>query len=173
MLKLLIPLLGGYLYTQRNPIRIPDSEYGMLSPADGVIVSIDNDILTNNRIVKIFLGLFDVHHQRAPLSGIVKSVDLYNGDTGFCYPETGCPEYNKFILTIIETEYGDIEIIQKAGGIFSIPISFLTVGQYVEKGETIGKITFGSGCSTTIPSNFNIIVEEGQKVYAGQTIIAT
>jgi len=48
MLKLLIPLLGGYLYTQRNPIRIPDSEYGMLSPADGRVVSIDNDIFIIN-----------------------------------------------------------------------------------------------------------------------------
>jgi len=166
MLKILVPLLGGYIYTQRNPNRIPDSDYGMLAPADGKVVSIDNNV------VKIFLGLFDVHYQRAPLSGVVKSVDLYEGDTGFCYPDTGCPEYNKYILTILETEYGDIEIIQKAGGIFSKPISFLSIGQYIERGQVIGKITFGSGCSTTIPSNFDIIVQEGQKVYAGQTIIA-
>lgn len=158
-------LFAGYLYTQRNPDRIPDSKEGMLSPSDGIILSIDNNI------VKIFLNLFDVHVQRSPLDGVVKSITEYEGDTGFCNVVDGCPEFNTFISTIIETEYKDIEIIQKAGGIFSKPISFLQVGQRIERGEVIGKITFGSGCSTTIPNDFNIIVEKDQRVYAGQTII--
>jgi len=166
MLRELALVVGGYLYTQINPERIPDSEYGMLSPADGEIISIDN------RTVKIFLNIHDVHYQRAPLSGTVRLIEQYYGNSGFCNARTGCPDVNSYILTAIETEYGNIRIIQKAGGIFSKPISFLEVGQYVERGETIGKITFGSGASVTIPNNFNIIVQEGQKVYTGQTIIA-
>jgi len=166
MLRELALAVGGYLYTQRNPERIPDSEYGMLSPADGKVISVDD------RTVKIFLNIHDVHHQRAPLSGSVKLIEEYYGYSGFCNPNTGCPEFNSHILTSLETDYGNIRIIQKAGGIFSRPISFLEVGQYVERGETIGKITFGSGASVTIPNNFNIIVQEGQKVYTGQTIIA-
>ena len=166
MLSKLILLGFGILYTQRNPDRIADKDKGMLSPSDGVVLS------TDDNTIKIFLNLFDVHIQRSPLNGIVKSVTEYEGDAGFCSVNKGCPEINKFISTIIETEYEDIEIIQKAGGIFSRPISFLQVGQKINRGEVIGKITFGSGCSTTIPNNFNIIVTKGQRVYAGQTIIA-
>ena len=166
MLSKLALVFAGYLYTQRNPDRIADGDKGMLSPSDGIVISVDENI------VKIFLNLFDVHIRRSPLDGIVKSVIEYEGYTGFCYPETGCPEFNTFISTIIETEYEDIEIIQKAGGIFSRPISFLQVGQKINRGEVIGKITFGSGCSTTIPNDFNIIVKKGRRVYAGQTIIA-
>ena len=159
-------LFAGYLYTQRNPDRMPDAKEGMLSPSDGIVLSIDNNI------VKIFLNLFDVHVQRSPLNGVVKSVTEYEGDTGFCNAKDGCPEFNTFISNILETEYGNIKIIQKAGGIFSKPISFLEVGQNIKRGEVIGKITFGSGCSTTIPNNFNIITKVGDRVHTGQTIIA-
>ena len=159
-------LFAGYLYTQRNPDRTPDSNQGVLSPADGIVLSVDN------KDVQIYMNIFNVHVQRSPLAGTVKSIIEHDGDTGFCNSKTGCPEFNKYILTTLETEYEDIEIIQKAGGIFSNPISFLQVGQKIERGEVIGKITFGSGCSTTIPNNFNIVTKVGDKVYAGQTIIA-
>lgn len=170
--KIVIPIFAILTYMQRNPRRVPDSPIGLLSPADGKIISImtDNDAKTTE--VKIFLNLHDVHYQRSPISGTIQSVNYFNGTTDFCYLD-GCPIKNKHTKIDILSDNNElVSIIQKAGGLFSRPIARVKSGQRISRGQTIGNITFGSGCYITFPSSYILNVSVNDRIKVGKTILA-
>lgn len=144
-------IILGYLYFNRNPSRnIPIGD-NIVSPADGTIVDIKN----NN--IEIFIGLLDVHFQRAPFQGQVTNII------------EKIPTYNVIELS---TPLGYITIERWAGEIAKTVDTFIKPGQYVEKGDVIGRILLGSHCAVTIPQNLDIKVVKGQHVIAGETILA-
>jgi len=138
-----IALVSFYIYFNRNPDRI--IQPGIVSPADGTIKIIDN-----NRI-EIFIGITDVHFQRAPASGIITDIKDY-------------PDENKNFITM-----DNGLIIERRGGILARSVrTFVKVGDRVEKGQFIGRILLGSHCA--ISPITNPIVRVGQHVLAGQTL---
>ena len=170
--KIIIPIFAAMAFMQRNPTRIPDSPHGLLSPADGKVISIETDNNSETTELKIFLNLHDVHYQRSPISGTIQSVDYFDGTTDFCYID-GCPIKNKHIkMNILSDDNELVSIIQKAGGLFSRPIARVKIGQYISRGQTIGNITFGSGCYITFPSSYISNVSVGDKVKVGKSILA-
>jgi phosphatidylserine decarboxylase len=74
--------------------------------------------------------------------------------------------------TGIASEYGKVRFTQIAGFIARRIVNELKVGQEVRAGERFGMIKFGSRVDVYLPLNAKIKVEENQKVYAGETILA-
>ncbi len=149
--KILTFLALGYLYFNRNPPRTIPEGNNVVSPADGTITDI-----TKNRI-EIFIGITDVHYQRSPFEGQIINIIEDN------------PSYN---LIEMNTPLGYTVIERWGGELARTVITYVEKGQYVKKGDIIGRIILGSHASITIPPYLNILVRSNQHVLAGETIIA-
>lgn len=143
-------LTAFYLYFNRNPYR--EIQSGIVSPSDGTIVNIN----TENNKIDISIELLDVHVQRAPISGIITDIQDF-------------PDENKNIITITDNITLDIINVERRGGLIARTVkTYIKNGDYVEKGQVIGRILLGSHAS--IYPIYNPIVNIGDHVLAGQTI---
>jgi phosphatidylserine decarboxylase len=158
--KYILGALGlGYLFFNRNPERIITAGNNLVSPADGTIVDIKN-----NKI-EIFIELLDVHYQRAPQGGIITSIIDMNRSYNLI-------ELDTELDTASDTSMGVITIERWAGNLARTVITYVKLGQHVDKGDIIGRILLGSHTSITIPPDLTIKVVKDQHVIAGETIIA-
>ncbi|MCC7575338.1 MAG: phosphatidylserine decarboxylase [Methanomethylovorans sp.] len=149
----------------RDPERCSaDEENCMVSPADGRIVDI------RGRKLCIFMNFQNVHVNRAPLQGKVTSIEYKKGGyiPAFCKDS----HRNERQHIFIDTEHGEIEVVQIAGTITRRIVPYIKEGDFMEKGQRIGMIRFGSRVDVTVPDSFVIECNKGDKVYAGKTAIA-
>jgi len=139
----------------------------MLSPASGKILRIGEE----SRTITIFMHLHNVHITTAPLDGVVKKITPEKGLFTPAFFRSS--DFNTKNTIELSTEYGDIKIVQIAGFLTRKIICEVKEGQKIRKGERIGKICFGSRVDISIPSGFEILVEEGARVKCRKTIIAS
>ena len=159
----------------RDPSReIPDDENAILSPADGKIVAIDNiedDDIGSAQRIAIFMSPLDVHINRSPANGKVIGVKHFPGKFHCAYLAEASIE-NERIDMLMESHWGKIRIIQIAGIIARRIVCRVKANDELKKGNKYGIIHFGSRVEAIVPSNIKLAVENGQKVVAGETIIA-
>ncbi|VVB90418.1 Putative archaetidylserine decarboxylase proenzyme [uncultured archaeon] len=149
----------------RDPERTPaGDEDDAVSPADGRVIS------KNDRSIGIFMNVHNVHVNRAPLSGTVMEIDYRPG--GYIPASKKDSDVNERNHVKINTEYGNIELTQIAGVLIRRIVSYISEGSAVKRGERIGMIRFGSRVDVIIPEIYEFTVSIGDKVKAGETIIA-
>ncbi|WP_283132842.1 phosphatidylserine decarboxylase [Rhizohabitans arisaemae] len=161
----LVALTGGMLWFFRDPERTP-GEGRLLSPADGVVQSIDSRADGRTRVA-IFMSPLNVHVNRAPLSGTVTSIEHVSG--GYLPAFNKDSERNERVVWHLATELGDIELVQIAGAVARRIVPYLTAGTKVRRGERIGLIRFGSRVDVYLPDGIAPAVTVGQRTIAGQT----
>ena len=168
-------LLFFFLYFFRNPERIPeDSSKGVIiSPSDGTILSITEDIspITKEESLKISirLSIFDVHIQRSPFQGEIKAKEYIHGEFLSLNNEKAS-ELNEQNRVLFENEESKIVVNQIAGFITRRIVMFRDLGS-VKLGERYGMIMFGSQVDVYLPKTINLKVSEFQKVKAGESVI--
>ncbi|GAA2208014.1 phosphatidylserine decarboxylase [Nonomuraea monospora] len=160
-------LTGGMLWFFRDPDRTP-GEGRVLSPADGVVQSIDPWPDGRTRVA-IFMSPLNVHVNRAPLAGNVTSVQHVAG--GFLPAFNKDSDQNERVVWHFETTLGDIEMVQIAGAVARRIVPYLSAGAKVEQAERIGLIRFGSRVDIYLPEGIVPAVSVGQKTVAGVTRI--
>ncbi|AXW83957.1 phosphatidylserine decarboxylase [Anaplasma marginale] len=174
----MITALCAYFF--RDPIRvIPLNDALVASPADGVVTSIVevesplNDGKTVTRI-SIFLSLFDVHVNRVPVSGVVKSVEHRPGSFSSA-GSGGAVNENERVRAVIESSVGGhcIVVEQIAGVLARRIVCDLESGKAAKLGSRMGIIRFGSRMNIYIPAGMPVSVAEGHTVVGGETIIAS
>jgi phosphatidylserine decarboxylase len=158
-------LLGSLfmLFFHRDPDRLPEGE-GMLSPADGRIIKASPEGIT------IFMGPWDVHVNRAPLEGVIKRTEHIRGGHAPAFLYTASKNQQNRID--METIDGNIELHQITGTLVREIICYVRPGDRVQRGERIGMIRFGSRVEVSIPKGLCLQVKNGDRVRAGETIIA-
>jgi phosphatidylserine decarboxylase len=150
----------------RDPERkVEVSDAYMISPADGTVI----DII--DRKICIFMFFQNVHVNRAPISGKIREITYKKG--GYLPAFSKDSERNERNEFIIHSKYGDVIVIQIAGTIARRIVSYSRVNDFIEQGQRIGMIRFGSRVDVTIPEDFDITVRKGERVLAGKTVIAT
>jgi phosphatidylserine decarboxylase len=158
--------LAGFVFMiffHRDPDRFPLGE-GMLSPADGKIIQATPDRIT------IFMSPSNVHVNRAPLDGVVRDIEYRKGTHLPAFMGLACKnQQNRMHL---ETDEGDMELRQITGTLVRKIICYVLPGDQVLRGERIGMIRFGSRVEVSIPSGYNLHVGLGDKVRAGETVVA-
>ncbi|HUR68928.1 MAG TPA: phosphatidylserine decarboxylase [Candidatus Thermoplasmatota archaeon] len=168
---LVAPLLALALI-MLNFFRDPERDAkrpGLLAPADGVVQSID--VYPDGRTrVATFMDPFNVHVNRAPLAGRVASVEHVQG--GFVPAFNKESERNERVVWHFETEVGDLEVVQIAGTLARRILPYLAQGAKVEKGDRIGIIRLGSRVDVYLPAGLRPAVKEGDKMVAGETVLA-
>jgi phosphatidylserine decarboxylase len=184
----LSPTLGWFgfiavawcIYFFRDPPRVTPLKEGILiSPADGTICAIGffqpppelGLGATPMHRISIFMSVFDVHVNRAPISGRVIKV-AYRPGIFLNADLDKASEDNERNGLIIETKYGSFGVVQIAGLIARRIVCFIKEGENVGVGERFGLIRFGSRVDIYMPDAFRPLVAIGSSVTAGETIIA-
>ncbi|MFI6297535.1 phosphatidylserine decarboxylase [Nonomuraea sp. NPDC050790] len=163
----LTALTGGMLWFFRDPDRAP-GQGRILSPADGVVQSIDPWPDGRTRVA-IFMSPLNVHVNRAPLAGTVTSVQHVAG--GFLPAFNKDSDQNERVVWHFETTLGDIEMVQIAGAVARRIVPYLSAGAKVTQTERIGLIRFGSRVDIYLPEGITPAVAVGEKTAAGVTRI--
>jgi phosphatidylserine decarboxylase len=165
------------LYFFRDPNRRIAREPGIVvAPADGKVVAIVEEhepIYLKEYICRlsIFLSIFDVHVQRAPIDGQVALVEHRPGAFLQAFrPEAS--DVNEFVAMIINSKYGRIMVKQIAGILARRCVNYAEVGETLEKGQRFGLIKFGSRVDLLLPPGSRFLVQVGDQVYAGLTPVA-
>jgi len=161
----------------RDPERtVPADPNAVVAAADGTVADIseveENELLkTKTRRVGIFLSIFDVHTNRAPVDGRI----IYRQRReGACFdarrPE--CSEKNEALTWAFENTRVTIVVRQLTGAIARRIVAWADVGDELKKGDRFGMIRFGSRTEVYLPLAANVLVKVGDHVAGGSTIIA-
>ena len=166
------------LYFFRNPQRnIPLGQNLILSPADGVIINIDEvheDKYIKDKVIRvnIFLSIYNVHINRSPLAGVVK-YRYYRPGKFIPAFKSHASEINEKNFIGIESQSYRLMVCQITGFIARRIKCWVDEGHKLAAGEIIGIIKFGSGTEIFVPAGSELLVKKGDKVRAGETIIGT
>ncbi|SRR5579875_95885 len=171
---LLFLLLGLFVfYFFRDPERpIPSDPAVIVSPADGHVVEIADEPLDGQQghRVSIFLAVWDVHVQRAPVAGRIARVEYRKGKfLGAFRPEAS--RVNEQNVIYMDTAHGRVVFKQIAGAIARRVLFWKQVGSNVAIGERVGMIRFGSRVDMWLPLEAQIDVKRGQMVKGGESIV--
>jgi phosphatidylserine decarboxylase len=167
---------GAIAFAFRDPERdvVPRPDVA-LSPADGRVLHIATvrDDFWNVEMLEIgvFLALWNVHVQRAPLDGTVVAQRRKPGG----YAPAMTPEAthgNHQLATYLETAAGPCTVTQISGLVARRLVSWTAEGATLRQGERFGMIKFGSQVTLRLPSTATPLVEVGQQVRAGLTPLA-
>ncbi len=178
-LALLLTIYIGYFF--RDPARITPVREGLIiAPADGTITSVHLDTPRSelglpdvpHTCISIFLSIFDVHINRAPVDGqIVRRIYVPGLYLNAAMDKAS--ENNEREVMVFKTASDmEIGVVRIAGLIARRIITFVREGQRVEAGSRIGLIRFGSRVDIYIPSAKGVLVAEGQRVIGGETVLA-
>ncbi|MBI2541653.1 phosphatidylserine decarboxylase [Candidatus Woesearchaeota archaeon] len=176
----------------RDPKRIIPEGNSIVSPADGKIINIINtsessikiskglfgkiktltgDISANCYVISIFMSPLDVHINRSPIEGTVKSIKHTKGKFFEAYNLEKSLQNEKNEI-IIENRKLKVKVIQIAGFLARRIRCYVNKNQKVNKGAKIGMICLGSQATLVLPSGVDLTVSLNEKVKAGSSIIA-
>ena len=175
----LVVVLGAYLlFFFRDPERQPPADQrAIMAGADGRIVAVVNmpepTLLKTNAVrISIFLSLFDVHVNRAPVAGQIRFLHYYPGTRYFTFQEKSSL-YNQHSSILIAGGPVPCLVNQIVGPVARRVVYWLKLDQQVAKGERIGMMKFGSRLDMYLPADaVDVVVRQGEQVRAGETVVA-
>ena len=175
-----VPLIVFSFYFFRNPDRVtPVGEDLIIAPADGIVSNIKEMIppkalgLGSEKLIRIsiFMSVFSVHVNRAPVSGEVTHLEYVPGK--FLSVADKDSEDNEHQLIGMKANNGErIGFVQIAGLVARRIYCPLKIGQKLNAGDVFGMIRFGSRLDVFLPRDAEPVVLLGQVAVAGETILA-
>ena len=167
-------LVVFFLWFFRDPNRLIPGEAGALvSPADGKITDVSPLILngTPRLRISIFLNVFDVHVNRSPVSGVIRSVQYHKGKF-LNAMNAASAELNEQNVVTVEGE-GQVVVFKQIAGLLARRIVFdKKVGDRVERGGRVGLIKFGSRVDVLLDASAALEVKVGDRVKGGSSVLA-
>jgi phosphatidylserine decarboxylase len=164
-------LLAGFcLYFFRDPNRAIPAGPVAVAPADGKVVAVKAEGREVNR-VSIFLNIFDVHVNRAPIGGAIAAVEYRQGRFHVASREA-CSNENEQNIVTVDGEGSRVVFKQIAGLIARRIVFNKKTGDRVATGDRVGLIKFGSRVDVLFGPEWEIVVQPGMRVAAGSSVIA-
>ncbi|MBV8890025.1 MAG: phosphatidylserine decarboxylase [Alphaproteobacteria bacterium] len=169
------------VYFFRDPWRVTPIRPGLLiSPADGIVVSVGpappptelgmgSAPMTR---IGIFLNIFDVHVNRAPLAGRIAALRYTKGRFVNASLDKASLDNERMAITIVPAEGPEVAVVQIAGLVARRIVCELRQGQAVGAGQRIGLIRFGSRVDVYCPEPYIPLVAPGQRMIGGETVLA-
>jgi len=158
----------------RDPTRtIPAEPGALVSPADGKVTDVgvcSVDGAPHTRI-SIFLNVFDVHVNRSPIGGVIRSADYRKGKF-LNAMATASAEDNEQNIVTVEGE-GQKVVFKQIAGLIARRIVFTKrIGESVGRGERVGLIKFGSRTDVIFSRDAQVVVKIGDRVKGGSSVLA-
>ena len=168
-------------YFFRDPDRLTPTREGLvISPADGVVQSV-SDVSGPSEFnlgrkkftrVSIFMSVFDCHVNRMPIAGTIESEEYIPGLFLNATLDKASEDNERQCLHIKSDTGKEFAVVQIAGLVARRIRCDVQGGQHLETGERIGMIRFGSRVDVYLPRGVNALVSVGQKMVAGETVLA-
>jgi len=164
------------LWFFRDPDRNPPPGPGVVSPADGLVLSVTEEederfLKTRARKISIFMSVWSVHVNRAPLAGVVEDVRYEPGRFFKAHLEKSSRENEHNAILLRTADEDRIVFVQIAGVIARRIACWVSPGDEVRRGQRVGLIRFGSRLDVYLPLEARVKVRPGDKVRAGQSIL--
>ncbi|MDR2455967.1 MAG: phosphatidylserine decarboxylase family protein [Deltaproteobacteria bacterium] len=169
-LVLLLTLMTVWFY--RDPKRpTPPGDFG-LSPCDGTVIRLDPEAacpLTGQEALKVsvFMDIFSVHVNRAPISGSLVRQDYFKGSFVNASFDKASAQNERNAIVIEDSHGRRVTVVQIAGLVARRIVSWVNPGDKLSRGQRFGMIRFGSRVDLYLPRSVEIMVALGQKVQAG------
>ncbi len=169
------------VYFFRDPNRLTPTRQGLIvSPADGVVSGVmpapppDDLGLPHQPLTRlsIFLDVFDVHINRAPVDGTIAAIRYRPGKFLNASLDKASEDNERNALRIDMADGTSIIVIQIAGLIARRICSWVSEGQMIRAGQRFGMIRFGSRVDVYLPEGVSPLVAPGQRCIGGETVIA-
>jgi phosphatidylserine decarboxylase len=175
-LLFLVLILYTFFFFRDPDRNIPRDRNAVVAAADGTVMDIseveESEVLKEQmRRVGIFLSIFDVHMNRAPIDGRI----IYRQHReGLCLDarSPNCAEKNEAMTWGIENPRATLVVRQLTGAVARRIVAWANVGDQIAKGERFGMIRFGSRTEVYLPLAASVLVKVGDHVAGGSTIIA-
>ena len=161
----------------RDPGRAaPDNPKAVLSPADGRVVAVErarDSYLERDALkISVFMNVFNVHSNRSPIDGRVKSKWYHAGSFLNAALDKASLENERCALHIASAPGADVTCVQIAGLVARRVLCYVGEGDRLARGQRYGFIRFGSRVDVYLPPNSAPRVAIGDKVYATSSTIA-
>lgn len=161
----------------RDPVRaIPAKQNAVLSPADGRVVVVEKarDLYADREALKIsvFMNMFNVHSNRAPVDGKIEKVQYFPGKFLNVDLDKASRENERNALTIRAANGQTVTCVQVAGLIARRILCYVKEADVLARGQRYGFIRFGSRVDVYLPLSAKPKVIVGDKVFATETILA-
>ncbi|MBB6629456.1 phosphatidylserine decarboxylase [Nocardioides sp. KIGAM211] len=166
----LLAVLGAGAVTSffRDPDRTPRGE-GLLAAADGLVREVEQRE-DGRWFVSTYLALYNVHVGRMPCDATIVSQEHFEGEHRMAFDSNA--HVNERLEWRMETEYGDLEMVQFSGAAARRIVPYVGVGTRVRRGERIGLIRFGSRVDLLLPRGLRPTVAVGDRPRGAQDVIA-
>lgn len=161
----------------RDPPRdIPDDPSLVTSPADGrvIIVGKAQDPYLGREALKVsvFMNVFNVHSNRAPVDGQVQERWYFPGRFFNAALDKASLDNERNALWLRMPDGQDVTCVQVAGLIARRILCYVEPGAALRKGQRFGFIRFGSRVDIYLPLDAEVTASLGEKVYAAETVLA-
>jgi phosphatidylserine decarboxylase len=169
----------------RDPVRVtPVGEALLVSPADGLISLITNVEVPRQLVgegglaagqmtrISVFMNVFDVHINRAPIAGRLTRIVYVPGKFLNADLDKASDENERQYFVMEDTAGARVGFTQIAGLVARRIMKWVEVGQMLKVGERFGLIRFGSRVDVFLPAGYVPAVAVGQRAVAGETILA-
>jgi len=165
----LLPIPFLMLYLFRDPSRhIPPRPLAIVSPCDGIVESVSSiyDRYINREAIKIHIrmSIFDVYTMRSPIEGKVEQQwyrQQRDGGEG--------PHFAQWIQT---DEEDSIVVLIYPHRLTGMPRCKTNIGERIGQGQACSYISFGADIEVWVPANAYLLVENGQRVVGGESVLA-
>ena len=163
-----------FLWFFRDPRRaIPGGEGLVVSPADGKVTSVERIATPEGERtrISIFLNVFNVHVNRAPVAGTVREVRYQKGAFVNAM-DAASADRNEQNICVMDADDGYQVVFKQIAGLLARRIVFRQqVGDRLARGQRVGLIKFGSRTDLLLPADAVIHVPVGSIVKGGSTVL--
>src|SRR5437588_2019730 len=172
-----LALVGYTVAFFRDPTRSdPAAENAVVAAADGTVADVSEveepEVLkSRSKRVGIFLSIFDVHTNRAPIAGRITFLQHHKG---MCLDarRAECSEKNEAMTWAFQNPRTTIVVRQLTGAIARRIVTWSKVGDELKRGDRFGMIRFGSRTEVYLPLDAKVLVKVGDHVKGGASVIA-
>ncbi|SRR6266849_3895378 len=163
-----------FLWFFRDPERVVPAEAALVvSPADGKVTDVSTTYLDGKPCtrISIFLSVFDVHVNRSPITGVIKSAVYQRGKFLNAMDATSADANEQNIVTV-EGD-GVTLVFKQIAGLLARRIVFNhKPGDVLTRGQRVGLIKFGSRTDVILPQPSELMVKTGDRVKGGSSVLA-
>lgn len=176
----LLPIWFLSIYFFRDPERVSPynlSDEVILSPADGKVVVVKEveavEYIEQEAIqISIFLSPLNVHINRLPVSGILEYLVYQSGEYLMAWDDRATMDNEQAKFGVKHSSGQKILFRQITGFLARRVVYYLSEGDTLERAKRFGLMKFGSRMDVVVPRSAEILVKQGDKVVAGESIIA-
>ncbi|MGA2634550.1 MAG: phosphatidylserine decarboxylase [Terracidiphilus sp.] len=164
-----------FLWFFRDPRRAVPAGAGLIvSPGDGLVTETATIATADGprQRISIFLSVFDVHVNRSPIGGVLRSVCYRKGQYLNAMNPASADRNEQNIVTVRGDEGTEITFKQIAGLLARRIVFNFSEGDRVERGQRVGLIKFGSRVDVLLPAEAILRVRVGERVKGGASVLA-